>query len=139
MAASAPRSATSDVCFSVGGRLLELVTRREFAGLIGIVDDSLQFRALLPSGAKAWTGPAAAVEVFQQWFGHRDQFEVVDAAVGAVGSRLQLRWRLRVRSAELGPDWFDVEQCVYADTTPAGRIGRIDLLCSGFCPEPSDG
>lgn len=139
MTKPAPPSSISDICFSVGGRLLELVTRREFADLASVCDDAVRFRALLPSGPSEWEGPDAPGAVFGRWFGSRDQFEVVDATVGGVGNRLQLRWRLRVRSADLGPDWCVVEQCVYADTTPAGLIERIDLLCSGFCPEPSDG
>jgi hypothetical protein len=59
--------------------------------------------------------------------------------VGAVGDRLHLRWRLRLRAERLGTGWFIVEQQAYADTGDDGRISRLDLLCTGYRPEVDDG
>jgi hypothetical protein len=57
--------------------------------------------------------------------------------VGQVGSRLQLRWQLRVRAERLGGRRI-VEQYAYADTRSTGRIHNMALLCSGFCVEHVD-
>ena len=67
-----------------------------------------------------------------------DEYEVLDATVGLVGTRLQLSWRLHVRGGRLGPDDFVVEQHGYADTGPTGRIQSLCLVCSGFCKEHPD-
>ncbi len=70
--------------------------------------------------------------MFGSWFGNADEFELVDAAVGEVGGRLHLSWRLRVRPApfDIGDGWHVIEQQAYADAGDV--IDRFDLLCSGF-------
>lgn len=130
-AATAPRS-------SAATQLLDVLTRREFARLPDVLDDRVRFRALLPGGPQEWVGAQAVAEQFTRWFGGRESVEVVAADTGDVADRVQLRWRLRVRSAELGPGWFVVEQRAYADTTASGSIAALDLLCSGFRAEASD-
>jgi len=75
---------------------------------------------------------------FVQWFGHANQFELVDAVVGEVGPRLHMRWRMRLRSDRLGDGWFVVEQQSYADADESDRIQRLSLLCSGYCSERAD-
>ena len=64
------------------------------------------------------------------------EFELVDTAVGEVGGRLHLAWRLRLRPApfDIGTGWHVIEQQAYAD---AGDSIDHDLLCSGFQPERS--
>jgi hypothetical protein len=52
---------------------------------------------------------------------------------------LHLRWRLRLQAERLGPGWCTVEQQAYADTDGDGRIARLDLLCTGYRPEGTDG
>ncbi len=74
-----------------------------------------------------------------RWFGDAEEFEVVDASVGQVGDRLQLRWRVRVRAARFGDEPMIVEQHAYASTAPTGHIAHLALLCSGFCRERPDG
>jgi hypothetical protein len=94
--------------------------------------------ALLPRGFDEWHGAAGVTAAFEQWFGGVDEFEVVDASVGQVGSRLQLRWRVKVRGGRRGDEPMIVEQHAYADTAPTGRIRAMSLLCSGFCREHLD-
>jgi hypothetical protein len=77
--------------------------------------------------------------VFAGWFGDTGDFDLVEATVGEVGGRLRLRWRLRLRAERLGPGWFTVEQQAYAGTAEDGRIARLDLLCTGYRPEGSNG
>jgi hypothetical protein len=95
-------------------------------------------RALLPAGLREWTGAQAIADRFARWFGQTEEFQLVDVAVGQVGGRLHLHWRLRLRAERLGPGWFTVEQQVYADTGQDGRIARLDLLCTGYLPEADD-
>jgi hypothetical protein len=121
--------------WSVGGVFLEALANRRFDQLATTLDPSVRFRALLPSGWREWEGRQDAGEAFRSWFGQSDEFELVDATVGAVGGRLHLAWRLRVRPAPFGKGdgWHVIEQQVYADA--GSTIRSFDLLCSGFNAE----
>jgi hypothetical protein len=122
--------------FSVAGAFLEGLAAQDFARVTGTLQDDAQLRALVPSGLKEWTGPEQIGATFRRWFGDVEAFELLDAAVGEVGPRLHMRWRMRVQAQRLGDGWFVVEQQVYADTGTDGRIAEMFLLCSGFCHEP---
>ena len=82
-----------------------------------------------------WEGAETVSSVFGSWFGDAEDFELVDAAVGEVGGRLHLSWRLRVRPApfDIGDGWHVIEQQAYADAGDV--IDALDLLCSGFHAE----
>ena len=97
----------------------------------------VRLRAMLPPGPMDWEGPATVAEVFGSWFGSAADFELIDAAVGEVGGRLHLSWRVRVRPAPfgIGDGWHVIEQQAYADAGEA--ITSLDLLCSGFRAEPA--
>jgi hypothetical protein len=45
----------------------------------------------VPPGPREITGAASTVAQFEQWFGGHDGFEVLDAAIGQVGTRMYLR------------------------------------------------
>jgi hypothetical protein len=122
--------------WSVGGVFLEALAARNYQLMVTTLAPSVRFRAMLPPGPMTWEGPAATADAFSSWFGPADDFEVVDATVGEVGGRLHLLWRLRVRPAPfgIGEGWHVIEQHAYADTTDT--IETLDLLCSGFQPEP---
>ncbi len=128
----------SDPRFAVAGSLLEALAARDFERLAAALDDDASLGALLPRGFCEWHGATEISAMFRQWFGEIEQFEVADASVGQVGSRLQLRWRVRVRGARFGDETMVVEQHVFADTGPSGRIRSMSLLCSGFCSEHLD-
>ncbi len=119
--------------FAVAGSFLEALAAHDFDRLAAALDDAASLSALLPRGFREWHGPGEIRAVFELWFGGLSEFEVVDASVGQVGSRLQLRWRVQVRGGRFGDDAMVVEQHVYADAAPSGRIQRMSLLCSGFC------
>jgi hypothetical protein len=114
---------------------VEGLAAQDFAGLGGTLAAGACLRALLPSGLREWAGAEAIADRFALWFGDTEDFELMDAAVGEVGGRLHLHWRLRLRAERLGSGWFTVEQQVYADTDESGRIARLDLLCTGYRPE----
>ena len=119
------------------GSFLEGLAAQDFAELGSALAADASLRALLPSGLWEWAGADAIAHRFARWFGDTEDFELVEAAVGEVGGRLHLHWRLRLRAERLGAGWFTVEQQAYADTGDGGRIARLDLLCTGYRPEGS--
>lgn len=122
--------------WSVGGIFLESLANRDYTRMAATLGPTVRFRAMLPPGPMDWEGPDAVAEAFSSWFASADDFELVDAMVGTVGNRLHLSWRLRVRPAPfgIGEGWHVIEQQAYADATE--KIQVLDLLCSGFQPEP---
>jgi hypothetical protein len=121
--------------WSVGGVFLEALAIRDYAQMASTLSGDVRFRAMLPPGPMDWNGAEEVAGVFGSWFGEAEEFELVDAAVGEVGGRLHLSWRLRVRPAPfgLGDGWHVIEQQAYADA--ADTIDTLDLLCSGFRPD----
>ena len=125
--------------FAVGGSWLEALASSDFDRLGTVLDDKASLAALLPRGFREWRGAAEIAAVFEGWFGDIEQCELIDASLGQVGSRLQMRWQLRLRGARLGDHPRVVEQYAYADTGSSGRIQNMVLLCSGFCTEHFSG
>ena len=125
--------------FARAGSLLEGLAAQDFAQLGGVLAAGARLRALLPSGLREWTGAQVIADRFEGWFGDTEDFDLVEAAVGEVGGRLYLHWRLRLRAERLGTGWFTVEQQAYAETGNHGRIARLDLLCTGYLPEGDHG
>jgi hypothetical protein len=121
--------------WSVGGVFLEALANRDYRRMASTLAPEVRFRAMLPPGPMDQAGRVTVADTFGSWFGTADEFEVVDAAVGEVGGRLHLSWRLRVRPAPfgIGDGWHVIEQQAYADT--GDSIESLDLLCSGFRPE----
>lgn len=121
--------------WSVGGVFLEALATRDFDKLAQTLASDIRFRAMLPAGPMNWEGADTVSSVFGSWFGDAEDFELVDAAVGEVGGRLHLSWRLRVRPApfDIGDGWHVIEQQAYADA--GDTIAALDLLCSGFHAE----
>jgi hypothetical protein len=140
MMATAPqRSASAAVPqFALAGSFLECLAAQDFARLGAALTADARLRALLPRGLRVWAGGEAIADAFACWFGDTEDFELAEAAVGDVGGRLHLQWRLRLRAERLGAGWFTVEQQAYADTAEAGRIARLDLLCTGYRLESHD-
>lgn len=124
---------------SGAGTVLEALARRDFGRLAAALRDDVHLRALLPGGLMEWHGRGGVQAAFTGWFNGYDEFELMDAVAGKVGTRLHLGWRLRVRAARLAGRWLVVEQQVYADTDADDQIYRLCLLCSGFCPEGTSG
>lgn len=124
--------------WSIGGLFLEALAARDYRLMATTLAPDVRFRAMLPPGPMGWEGSATVADVFSSWFGSAETFELVDATVGEVGGRLHMSWRLRVRPAPfgIGDGWHVIEQHAYAD---AGEtIRSLDLLCSGFRPDPAN-
>jgi hypothetical protein len=126
--------------FAAAGLFLEQLATGDFSRLGLAFEEDATLRALLPNRVKEWGGRDGVRAAFEMFFRQLDQFEILDAEVGQVGSRMQLRWRVRVRGVErFGDGDFVVEQFCYADGGPTGRILSMSLICSGFCRERTDG
>ena len=120
----------TDPGWPAAGLFLDAFARRDFAGVSACLAPDVCFRALVPPGAFTTVGAAAAVGHLERWFGGADSFEVVDASIGQLGSRIYLRWRVRMRSVSNPNAARVVEQHAFATVT--GHIQSLDLLCSGF-------
>lgn len=124
--------------FAAAGAFLDVMAAHEFSRLAVLLDPEVRLSALLPRGHEVWEGAPAVCAQFDTWFGATTDYELVDVAVGRVGSSMELRWRVRVVAERFGERPMVVEQHVYAVTDPNGRILSMRLLCSGFHPEHVD-
>ena len=118
--------------WSLAAALLEALGRSDLDAFAACLDADVRFRALLPPRTLDVTGAAATCEYFARWFGGTHPAELVDGCVGNVGARVYLRWRLRTTAPDAAP--HVVEQHIFLDGTQ--RVTTLDLLCSGFQPEP---
>jgi hypothetical protein len=124
--------------FAAAGLFLEKLATGDFDQLAVALEPDATLRALLPRRYREWEGCQGVCDAFTGWFGGMDEYAVLDASVGLVGTRLQLSWRLHVRGERLGPHDFVVEQHGYADAGPSGRLQSLSIVCSGFCREHPD-
>src|SRR6478752_1335646 len=89
------------------------------------LEPDVTLSALLPRGFREWEGRDEVCAAFTTWFGGFDEYEMLDATVGQVGTRLQMRWRMHVHGGRLGPEDFVVEQHCYAIAGPHNRIQQL--------------
>jgi TusA-related sulfurtransferase len=114
-------------------RFLELLAARDFERLAATLASDAHARLLLPRGPEEHTGRDAIVRRIESWFGSASVFELTSSSEEEVGLRQRLTWRFSV--VRDGHTREVVEQFVFLDIGPRG-IERMDLLCSGFQPEP---
>ena len=107
-----------------------------FARIAASLDEDACLTALLPGGLNEWRGAAEIARVFEGWFGEVEELTVVSASVSQFGPCIKLHWRLRVVAERLADVPVLVEQYVFADPGPTGRINAMSLLCSGFVRDP---
>lgn len=104
--------------------------QRDFDALEGAFCGDVRFRCLIPPGLRERESAAEVRAVVERWFRDADVFEMESSSVGAVGDRVQARYRIRLRE---DGSWKICEQQIFADVID-GRIAAVDLLCSGFRP-----
>ena len=119
-------------------RFLDCLARQDFDGLGATLSDDVRLRALLPGDTKEWDGHDRVQATFGRWFGNTQGYELIDTAVDALGTRLHMLWRARVRAERLGDGWFRVEQHAYVETDERDLIQHLWLTCSGYLPETPD-
>ena len=125
------------VGWPVAGLFVDALARRDFTAMAACLSPHVRLRALVPPGPFEAAGVDAAMARFEAWFGGPDSFDVVDAAIGQVQSKVYLRWLVRMRSVTAPDTTRLAEQHVFA--TVGDRIESLDLLCSGFQACESDG
>jgi hypothetical protein len=125
-----PVRATRPTSETVLGSLLDALAQRDFDAMRTLLAEDVRFRALVPPGAFELHTADEVAATFRRWFGGEDDFEVLEATLGEVGSRPYARWRVRMWPPGRAADSRVAEQHVF--TTGTGRVESLDLLCSGF-------
>ncbi len=120
--------AVPSTALPAAARMLDALSRRDFAALGRALSRTVTFRALVPRGPIELAGAAEVAAQFDRWFGDGDSFEVVDASIGPLGAKTCSRWRVRMCS----PDGTARIAEQYAVASGAELLESIDLLCSGF-------
>jgi hypothetical protein len=115
------------------GLLLDALTHRDFDAMQSLFAADVRFRALIPPGTFELHTANEAAATFRSWFGGEDEFEILDASLGHVGTRLYARWLARMSPPGRPAESRTAEQHVF--TTGTECIETIDLLCSGFQKE----
>jgi hypothetical protein len=116
-----------------GSQLIQALADRDFGRLSATLAPDVRMRALIPPGPIELTGAEAAAAKFSSWFGDAEEIEVVASGSDTVADRLHVFYRLRVE--EPPATWKLVEQHLVC-TIDAERIAALDLLCTGFRPDP---
>lgn len=115
---------------ATGKIFIDAVARQAWTELAACFDETVQFRALIPSGLKDAEDRGSAAAYLQKWFGDADQLILLNSSVQPVQDRLHITYRFRAHEDQ----WYVVEQQMYC-VMQDGLIKRADLLCSGFRPE----
>lgn len=93
-----------------------------------LLDDEVRLRALLPAQIIEDHGRAAVLARYVEWFGGYSRVELVRAAGDTVGDRVLVHYTVGAVH-ETGPHVIaQTLMCGVYD----GRIGKIDLVCSGW-------
>ena len=109
------------------------LSARDFDRLQAIFHPGVQSRLLIPSGLVTTHDAKGLVANYRDWFGEATFFEVQRTNINYIGGRLSIFYQILLQDAD---GWSVLEQQTYS-TLENGRIGRFDLLCSGFQPAPA--
>jgi hypothetical protein len=110
--------------------LAALVADRDREALAAEFSEDIRLRAMLPGGPIEEHGREVVLKCFADWFGEYRTVVLDDAAGEMVGDRLLVHYRLVFE-----PDTEErtvLTQTWVGTVAPDGRLGRIDLVCSGF-------
>jgi hypothetical protein len=110
---------------------LHAVLTRDDPALRRLLADDVWVRAML---VREIIERHDAVELFRGWFGGAHELQVLHASTHPAATREAVAYRLRLRPAWAPDVWHVIEQSGYA-RFDAGRIRRLDLVCTGFVPE----
>jgi hypothetical protein len=120
----------ADDQLAVGRGFVAALERQAWEELAGLLDPTVQFRALIPYGLREANDRDSAAKYLQKWFGDADQLVLQSSEVELMHDRVHIAYRIR----EHEDKWYLVEQQAYC-TIRDGLIKQIDLVCSGFRPE----
>jgi hypothetical protein len=114
-------------------RYLVALSQRDFDRLQALFHPAMRFRALIPPGFREGSDAEESVAHFRRWFGPAEIIEVLASDVEELGERSRFTYKLHVR--EEGK-WYVVAQQAFC-TFEGDTIVAMDLVCSGFMPEPA--
>jgi hypothetical protein len=114
--------------------LVAALAERDFDGLAGVLATDTRMRALIPPGPVELSGAEPIAARFASWFGDAEGLELDHSGTDEVGDRLHVSYRLRVKRP--GDPWKVIEQHLFC-ALDEGRITALDLVCSGFRPDPA--
>ncbi len=114
-----------------GRAFARAVAGKDRAGLLEVLADDIDFRALTPGRSwEAASAPEVADVLFGSWFEPQD--DIVGLLRSEEGTAVEDTRLVAYRFAIRNPDGdFTVEQQAYYRTTE-GRISYLRVLCSGF-------
>lgn len=115
----------------VAAAFLDALAAREFTAAQSVLAQDVRFRMLVPGGLMTDEGAGATIGWFRSWFAEADPFQVEASSAEEVEGRAAVTYRLRLHNAN---GWQLIEQHLMLDVGADGRVGAIDLLCSGFRP-----
>ena len=118
---------------TLGEQLAKAIVAKDRDGILALLADDVDFKALTPGRFWEASSAAAVVDevVLGRWFGPSDRLEAVEQATsGSIEGRHQVTYRMRGTNDD-GP--FVVEQQAYYDVVD-DRIAWMRVLCSGFRP-----
>jgi TusA-related sulfurtransferase len=110
------------------------IVARDYVGMFAAVASDARFRYLVPSGPGEIGGAAEVAAKFLGWFGDADVLQVQSILVEPLADRISARYRFLLHEQE---GWEVIEQQMFLDLDEEPRITGIDLLCSGFLPDPN--
>ena len=121
----------ADGLHGVGKSFVAALAAQDFPRLRETIAADVRFRLLVPRGPQENSGADETLARFVGWFGGVDELRLESSYVNTVADRLVMTYRLRLRDAS---GWRLIEQHLVASLASDGRIGTLDLLCTGFHP-----
>jgi len=122
--------AQDDIAQQVAQEFISALNARDFQRMADCFSPDAEGHFLTPVGFTEATGGAEVAEQFRTWFGGGSSFEIAEAKVKPVGTKLHLSYDFR---AVYEDQAFRGEQHAYV-MIEDGLIASLDLLCSGFFP-----
>jgi len=110
------------------------IAARDYALLQACLGPQIRFRALIPPGLREREGARETVHLLRSWFEGVDRLEILDRGVKPIAHRAHVWYRLRAFYPDADPEV--IEQSAYCEVE-GGQITAMDLVCSGYLPEPS--
>src|SRR5262245_59008556 len=104
-----------DTPTAIGETLLAHLTSHELDRIPDLFEPEANLLALLPGGLLVGESTTDVGEMFHEWLGDVDEYEVLDASIDRVGPKLVARWRVRLRADRFGPTPRIIEQHAYAE------------------------
>lgn len=110
---------------ALGTRFAEALCRKDFDGLLALMDASIDFRGLTPGRTWEATGPDAVVDgILRQWFEETDALdEIARIETDAVADRRRVAYRFKGHNAD-GPSSSSSRR-----TTPRRAAGSTGCAC----------